>query len=438
MKLLPSLCIFLLCSNSLWAQIIKKVRLDELDTLGRDMAASPSVAIDRKDVRNLIVSSYNNVYVSGDSAHTWTKAVIASGAMGNAGNIQVFSDRKGNFAGLHLADRNSGNMSGYAIVSQQSKDGGLTWNENGFIPAQEPSMDLKQYRECMQHYRCFMLSQSGALYLTWTKFDAAGKSDPALKSNIFFSQSRDGDKWSKPVQINQQSGNCLNGDQTTAGANPIVSIDGKIGVIWAWNEKIYLDRSYNKGDTWLTNDLEVAPQPGGWSVSVPGLPHCKGTPVAVIDNGFDHFHGSLYVAWTDQRNGAEDTDIWFVRSSNFGDYWSQPIRIAGAIPEKHQFQPAMVVDQATGCIYIAYFDRSKYEDLHTDLLLAYSVDGGASFKHTTVAENFLLPSERVPYDDYLQLDAYRAVITPVWIQSENGKASVWTSLIRHQELAGKK
>src|SRR5262245_11343292 len=114
MKFLLPLCI-LFCSTQILAQI-KKIQLQEMDTVGMNVAASHSVAIDRKDVKNVVVSSYNSVYVSRDSARTWKKAVIESREMGSAGNVQLFSDRKGNLTGFHLADPHHGNMSAEAIV----------------------------------------------------------------------------------------------------------------------------------------------------------------------------------------------------------------------------------------------------------------------------------------------------------------------------------
>lgn len=407
----------------------KKVKVDEAEGTPPNQAFSPAIVISRKNPKNMAIACFvNKIHISSDTGANWTKGSIES-SLGNAGYMKMAPERKGDFYNFHTADSKEGKKMD-RVVCQRSNDGGLSWDDGGFAGL-DPVNELHFYRPAVHPH-------SGALYLSWTSFNKYGSSDPAHKSNILFSQSKDGGKWSKPVQINQQPGNCSNDDQTAVGSTPVVSMDGKIAVVWTWNEKIYLDRSYNKGDTWLTNDLEVANQTGGWSMSVPGLPHCHGTPVVIIDNGFDHFHGSLYITWADQRNGADDTDIWFIRSANFGDYWSQPIRIGGTVPKKHQFQPAAAVDQATGYIYIAYYDRSKYDDPHTDLILGYSVDGGTSFSYATVSENFLLPSESMPYDDYIQIDAYRGIITPVWVQSDNDKATVWTSVIRHQDLVKKK
>jgi carbohydrate-selective porin OprB len=43
-------------------------------------------------------------------------------------------------------------------------------------------------------------------------------------------------------------------------------------------------------------------------------------PVLKVDNSKSRMNGSLYLVWADQRNGENDTDIWFMRSTNQGDF----------------------------------------------------------------------------------------------------------------------
>lgn len=120
---------------------------------------------------------------------------------------------------------------------------------------------------------------------------------------------------------------------------PVINADGRVFVAWASMGYIVFDRSYDGGNRWLNNDLAIAHQYGGWNMTIPGLKRANGLPVLGIDNSPSRYGGSLYICYADQKNGAEDTDIWLIRSTNYGDNWSQPLRINKDGVGKHQFFP---------------------------------------------------------------------------------------------------
>jgi hypothetical protein len=246
--------------------------------------------------------------------------------------------------------------------------------------------------------------------------------------------SKNGKKWSEPVQISQLPGNCVDDDNTAEGAVPTVTFDGKVFVAWANKGKIYLDRSFDGGSLWLRNDIVVAEQKGGWDMEIPGHDRCNGMPVLMTDRSKSNFRGSLYLVWADQSKGPGDTDIWFTRSHNFGDNWSSPMRINNDKTTTHQYLPWMVVDQATGYIYIVYYDRRKYEDNQTDVYLAYSTDAGASFKNVLISEEPFTPEDKTSFGDYNNISAHKGVIAPIWTRMDEGRTSVWTTVIKHEDL----
>jgi hypothetical protein len=143
---------------------------------------------------------------------------------------------------------------------------------------------------------------------------------------------------------------------------------------------------------------------------------------------------ALYIVWADQRNGENDTDIWFMRSTNGGDNWSSPQRINNDGKGKHQYLPWMSVDQATGNIYIVYYDRRSYDDEQTDVYIAFSVDGGASFRNVKISESPFKPTSSTFFGDYTNIASHKGIITPVWARMDNGKTSVWTAVIKHDDL----
>jgi len=391
----------------------------------------PSIAINKKNPKNIVAGVVlDRAIYTNDSGATWAETKLES-PYGVYGDPAVISDAKGDFYFFHLADPSKQGRSNEEwldrIVCQKSTDGGKTWSTGESIGNNPPKDQDKEWPAV--HPR------KQYIYTTWTQFDKYGLEDPNCHSNIMFSKSTNaGKKWSTPVQINQNPGDCIDDDNTAEGAVPAVDDAGRVYVAWANHGNIYFDRSFDGGTTWLTNDLLITKQEGGWAMDIPGIMRSNGMPVLMIDNSKGRLRGSLYLVWADQRNGTDDTDIWFMRSTNQGDMWTQPMRINQDGPGKHQFFPWIAVDQGTGYIYIVYYDRRAYDDLRTDVYMAYSTDGGSEFKEIKISESPFIPTETKFFGDYNNIDAHKGVITPIWTRMDNGRTSVWTSVIIDTEL----
>ena len=427
---LKGLLLFFLMVNAFpGAGQFKNILLDE-QTENHPFVCEPTIAINPNDPDNMVAGSVlDNFYYTKDGGKTWQNGKLTS-PFGVYGDPVVVADARGNFYYLHLSDP-TGGKGGYEtekldrIVVQKSSDGGETWSPGESVGFNHPKDQDKAWATT---------DRKGNLYVTWTQFDKYGDPSAGCNSNILFSMTKNGKKWSEPVNISQVPGNCLDDDNTAEGAVPVVTSDGKVFIAWSNHGKIFLDRSFNGGSLWLTNDIVVAEQPGGWDLSIPGHDRCNGMPVLMTDNSKNPFRGSLYLVWADQRNGGEDTDIWFTRSHNFGDNWSLPTRINDDGKGKHQYLPWMAVDQATGYLYIVYYDRRNYDDNQTDVYLAYSVDGGSSFKNVLISEKPFTPQSDRFFGDYNNISAHNGIIAPIWTRMENGKTSIWTAIFRHEEL----
>jgi hypothetical protein len=427
MRILKALALFTLLPILGSAQF-KNIKLDEQGADG-DYVCEPSIAINPKYPNNIVAASVlNNIYFTKDGGATWQKREVSS-AMGVYGDPALIADDKGDFYFFHLSDPTQGS-GGYEsekldrIVVQRSTDGGTTWTEGESIGFNHPKDQDKEWPA---------VDAKGNLYLTWTQFDKYGDADPNCHSNILFSASKNGRKWSDPVQISQTPGNCVDDDNTAEGAVPAV-IDGKVFVAWANQGLIFLDRSFDGGNLWLTNDIAVTEQPGGWDMKIPGHDRCNGMPVLMVDRSKGQLRGSLYLVWADQRNGENDTDIWFMRSSNYGDNWTTPLRINDDKTKTHQYLPWMAVDPENGMIYIVYYDRRNSTGMETDVYLAYSIDGGINFKNIKISESPFVPDETKFFGDYTNIAAYDGTIAPIWGRMDDGKMSVWTAIIRHRDL----
>jgi len=118
---------------------------------------------------------------------------------------------------------------------------------------------------------------------------------------------------------------CVDDDYTTEGAVPAMDKDGNIYVAWAYADHIYMDKSTDGGLTWLPSDIVVDSLFGGWALDIPGINRCNGMPVLGIDRSAGEHSGNLYVNWSDQKNGVNDTDIWLVSSDDGGATWSSRV-----------------------------------------------------------------------------------------------------------------
>lgn len=387
----------------------------------------PSIFINPKNTQNIIAGSViDYVHQSLDGGKTWKTKSLQS-ELGVYGDPCIVADNKGFFYYFHLS-----NPQGKAYNSKQfldrmvvhkSEDNGETWTDGTGIGKHEyPKQQDKEW--------AVVNPFNNHIYLTWTEFDKYGSKDTKDQSRILFSKSTDGAKtWSETCVLSELSGNAIDDDKTTEGAVPAVGVNGEIFVSWSYNDTIYFDKSMDEGKTWLKHDVEVCKQPNGWTFSLSDMSRVNGLPITAVDLSTSKYRGTIYVNFSDQRNGEDNTDIFIVKSINNGNSWSKPHKVNTDNTKTHQFFSWMSVDPKTGFIYIVYYDRSKYTDTQTDVVLAVSKDGGNSFSNSTISEKAFVPNSKVFFGDYNNIHAYDGVIRPIWTAFYKKKLSVWTCLV---------
>ncbi len=406
------------------SKLIKNIKIDEAE-FGR-YACEPSICIHPENTDIIVAGSVlNQVYTSLDGGQTWTMSNMESSS-GVYGDPVIRADFKGNFYYAHLSNPNNKAWGDEAfldrIVVQKSEDNGKTWNDGSFTPPNSPKDQDKEWLA--------VDPSDNTILMTWTEFDKYKSKEPEDRSRIMFTKSTDeGETWSEPFGISQVEGDCLDGDQTTEGAVPAAGINGEYFVSWSMDEKIYFDRSLDKGISWLSKDKIISNQPGGWDFEIPGISRCNGMPITEVDHSNGPHRGTIYVNWSDQRNGTDDTDIWISKSQDNGDSWTDPIRVNDDLAGKHQFFCWMDVDPSTGYIYIVFYDRRAYDDTQTDVYLAYSTDGAQSFTNIKISESPFVPAKQIFFGDYCDISAVNGVIRPIWTRADKWKLSVWTALI---------
>lgn len=391
----------------------------------------PSVAINQLD-QNIMVAGTNlaNVYLSTDAGLNWTHSVLTS-IYGVHGDPCIVTDNSGRFYYFHLAHNTTGPTGADRIVCQRLDNPGSSWSPGTYTGLNGTKLQDKEWAAVNQ--------TNDRIVVTWTQFDVYGSSNPDHYSNIYFSRSDDaGETWSNAIRINEVSGDCLDDDNTVEGAVPTFGPDGEIYVAWAGPVGLVFDRSMDYGNTWLQEDIFVSDIPGGWGFHVPGITTnwCNGLPVTACDVSPGPYRGRIYINWSDQRNGLQDTDVWMVFSSDSGDTWSSPVRVNTDPPGSHQFFTWMTVDQSNGTIYVVFYDRRASNDNRTDVYLAVSRDGGVTFTNHKISESPFIPNESVFFGDYTNIAAVNGVVRPVWARLDNTTYSIWTALIDTSLLTG--
>lgn len=386
----------------------------------------PSIKMNPKNPAIIVAgANLNNFYYSSDTGRTWNHGMLNS-SQGVWGDPVVEVDTSGNFYFFHLSNPPSGNWID-RIVCQKSLNNGKTWSDGTFVGLNGTKAQDKQWSAVDQ--------QTNTIYLTWTQFDSYGSSSPSDSSIIMFSKSVDGGlSWEIPTRINKIAGDCIDSDNTVEGAVPAVGPEGEVYVSWAGPGGIRFDRSDDGGQTWLGNDIFVDDMPGGWDYDIPGISRCNGLPVTKCDLSQSPYRGTIYINWSDQRNGTTDTDIWLSKSTDGGFTWSAPIRVNDDAIGHQQFFTWMDIDQTNGWLYFIFYDRRNYNDNQTDVYLAISTDGGETFLNRKISESPFIPVSGIFFGDYTNISVHNNIVRPIWARLHNAQLSIWTDITPLENL----
>jgi hypothetical protein len=198
-------------------------------------------------------------------------------------------------------------------------------------------------------------------------------------------------------------------------------------VSWAGPDGIVFNKSTDEGETWLTEETNINSMAGGWLLSIPGIYRCNGFPVIKCDLSSGPNHGTIYVNWSDQRNGTDDTDIWLSKSTDGGVTWSDAVRVNNDAPGSHQFFTWMDIDQTNGNLYFVFYDRRAYNDNRTDIYLATSKDCGLNFINKKISESPFTPDAGAFFGDYTNITVHNNIIRPIWTRLDVN-LSIWINV----------
>jgi hypothetical protein len=380
----------------------------------------PSIIMDPKNPAVLIAgANLNNYYISKDTGHTWTEHNLNS-SFGVWGDPALAVDTASNFYFFHLSNPPSGNWID-RIVCQKSSDNGSSWTDGSYAGLNGTKAQDKEWWTVDR--------KNNNMYITWTQFDDYGSFDPNDSSVILFSKSVDaGNSWSAPVRINKIAGDCIDRDNTVEGAVPAIGPNGEIYVAWAGPDGLVFNKSLDHGDTWLNHEIKVTSIPGGWDYDISGIYRANGLPVTTCDVSNGPHRGTIYINWSDQRNGVSNTDIWLVKSTDGGNTWTAPIKVNDDNSKRQQFFTWMTIDQTSGNLYFVFYDRRNHADDSTDVYIAASTDGGNTFINRKISQSPFLPNSGVFFGDYTNITAHDGIVRAIWTRLNNGQLSIWTDV----------
>jgi hypothetical protein len=218
------------------------------------------------------------------------------------------------------------------------------------------------------------------------------------------------------------------------GAVPAVRPNGEIYVSWAGPNGLVFSKSMDGGQSWLAEERHITSIPGGWSFNIPGIYRCNGLPVTVCDLSNGPNRGTIYVNWSDQRNGITNTDVFLVKSTDGGAHWSEPIRVNDDYSAKHQFFTWMAIDQTNGYLYFVFYDRRDFVSNNTEVYMALSTDGGQTFINRKISGASFLPAAQVFFGDYTNLTVHNGIIRPIWTRLDYNQLSVWTNIMHERDF----
>ncbi|MDD5361894.1 MAG: T9SS type A sorting domain-containing protein [Ignavibacteria bacterium] len=300
----------------------------------------------------------------------------------------------------------------YTIMSvRKSTDKRITWSGSNLITnmtADKPSI---------------CANQSGGIY---SNYLYSGWQSNGANDGTHFSRSIDqGATWSPELNLNPGS-NFF--PYLAVGPAPLVSggilyygtnkgTYGPIDTIYQVTIKKSSDAGITFSNEIIVSDVQIPLNLKGGGI--------KTNPCIQMaaDNSYGLYRGNVYIVYTGKGSGTDKADIFFTKSTNYGNNWSAPMRLNDDNTLNDQWMPAISVGN-NGKIYIVWYDSRN--DPQNNLTLLYgtvSSNGGTSFSPdfpvSTIEYN---PLEGTLYGfmgEYLGVSATGNSAIAAWYDSRN-------------------
>ena len=226
----------------------------------------------------------------------------------------------------------------------RSLDGGATWLGS------DVRVDTDGLTNA-DSQNCTIAATPTAAYVVW-------KDDRNSSTDVYVNSSTDGGgTWLGSDRLLSPT---FSAGTTNARRANVVAQDDSAWVTWSDGQHVYVNRTSDKGVTWLGSEVRISE---------------VGAMAADYDPGIAVDFASVYVTWADFRNGQGD--IYLNRSLDFGVTWQgTDTRLdTSPIGGTYSFGPEIAANDNN--VWVAWFDRriSSAGDIHFNV----STDRGATW-----------------------------------------------------------
>jgi hypothetical protein len=367
-------------------------------------------------------------YYSSNCGLNWSNGVLTSTLGKPSCDPYICSDKDGTFYFTSAVNWMTSPPNIDRIICQKSINGGANWSNGSQFALHAPKMDDMPSISIDISNSIYQNN----IYAFWGLYEGYPSNNNSDSSRVYFAKSTDhGITFSQSMRIGTVAGTAKVDSTSVMGIVSCVGPEGEIYVSWSNINKIYFQRSTDGGNTWLNQDVIIDIQYGGWDKYV----YCwiSGTPSIDCDISTGNNRGTVYISWTDSRNGINDMDVWIIKSTNRGNNWSQSFKINNDSPGHSQSFPHIAVDRANGNLYAVFYDKRNYTfaSYYSDFYLARSTDGGNSFANIKInSTSVQVCGSGTWLGEYMGLCVYNNKVRPAWVSvNAGGGMKLWTAII---------
>jgi hypothetical protein len=399
------------------------------------------IRINPNDPQQIIAAS-NNIgnsrqaqYFSLDGGATWgqtTLPLLSSDSLHSDATVDWTSDGTAWATTIGInADSTVLQMRAY-----KSSDAGRTWVFDGTFSGNQTSAD----KQMMWVDRSPTSPFRDRIYVIWHNGAPA------------FVSFRNAAGWHAPLQVShaETTGTAIGSDITTDSAGTVFAVWPDTG-----SKSIFFAKSTDGGTTFSTPRL-VAKTFAMFQITLPAI----AKRAALVGASIAAFNNNVYVSWVDLsgENGCNAPNnepgvnvnsnctsrIWFARSADGGQTWSQPVKVNPTADKSDQFNHKLAVDPETGVLGLGYYGTGTGANrIKTDFIFQCSSDGGQTWstpgtKVTTVStdETTVDADRGNQYGDYNGLSVSKGVFFPCWTdRRDDGAEAIFTARITLRQNA---
>ena len=407
--------------------------------LARNPRSESDIQVFELDPRRIVAAS-NNIDGSGRQAQYWS---ADGGASWGQTTLELIADDVANsdptvgwtsdgtaWSSTIGIDNGFGDL---RLRLFKSTDGGATWTFDSTISGNQDETD----KQMVEIDTGESSPWRDTLHAIWHN------GEPVYVNHRL----RDG-SWATPQRIS--------GPETTGtgiGADMETNAAGEVFGLWpdTGSRRIFLAKSKDGGETWSPPTL-VAHTHGSFDIGIPAQTERRALIYVAAGAWKAGSRDFVYAAWTD-LTGAQNcrspaaepwwlpkstckTRIWFARSNDGGATWRPKRIVHNPDARADQFNPALVVDAATGHLALIYYQTGEgfRGRRRTHLWYQASYDHGLTWTkplRVTTARSDESASEADDanqYGDYNGITGFAGVFFPAWTDRRDKKREeIWTA-----------